>query len=79
MVLQETSIIKSYSPSARTNALEMQVTIFHTPLFRDAHTKHLKTRKKNYVSYTLTVADPGENLTGALHSNFEHSGCGGHG
>ena len=25
------------------------------------------------------VADPGENLTGALHSNFWHSWCGGRG
>ena len=25
------------------------------------------------------VADPGENLTGALHSNFGHCGCGGRG
>ena len=25
------------------------------------------------------VADPGENLTGALHSNFGRVGCGGRG
>ena len=25
------------------------------------------------------VADPGENLTGALHSNFGRGGCGGRG
>ena len=26
-----------------------------------------------------TVADPGENLTRALHTNFERGGCGGRG
>ena len=26
-----------------------------------------------------SVADPGVNLTGALHSNFGHCGCGGRG
>ena len=25
------------------------------------------------------MVDPGENLTGALHSNFERGGCGGRG
>ena len=27
--------------------------------------------------YKVAVADPGENLTGALHSNFWRGGCGG--
>ena len=27
----------------------------------------------------IAVADPGENLTGALHSKFERGGCGGRG
>ena len=30
-------------------------------------------------SERATVADPGENLTGALHSNFGRGGCGGRG
>ena len=28
---------------------------------------------------TIAVADPGENLTGALHSRFGRGGCGGRG
>ena len=27
----------------------------------------------------ITVVDPGENLTGALHANFGRGGCGGRG
>ena len=30
-------------------------------------------------SSTSPVADPGENLRGALHSNFGRDGCGGRG
>ena len=29
--------------------------------------------------YFKPVADPGKNLTGALHSNFERGGCSGRG
>ena len=29
--------------------------------------------------YIDSLADPGENLTGALHSNFGSNGCGGRG
>ena len=36
---------------------------------------HLKFDLSVYMS---SVADPGENLTGALHSNFGHSRCGDH-
>ena len=35
--------------------------------------------EKSNVCYVVVVTDPGENLTGALHSNFGHSGCGGRG
>ena len=31
---------------------------------------------KQTISFT-SVTDPGENLTGALYSNFGHGGCGG--
>ena len=30
-------------------------------------------------SQWVTMADPGKNLTGALHSNFGRGGCGGRG
>ena len=35
-----------------------------------------ETAKDCDVSVYNTVADPGENLTGALHSNFGRGGCG---
>ena len=31
------------------------------------------------IVLSKTVADPGENLTWTLHSNFERGGCGGRG
>ena len=37
------------------------------------------TKLKKCYNTICTVADPGENLAGALHSNFERGGCGGRG
>ena len=38
----------------------------------------LKYVKKAYLNvFILDSGDPGENLTGALHSRFWHGGCGG--
>ena len=35
--------------------------------------------RQRSVAIIQAVADPGTNLTGALHSNFGRGGCGGHG
>ena len=37
------------------------------------------TEMPDFVCKGTPVADPGENLTGALHSKFGHGGCGGRG